>query len=147
MACSIDESVLPFLTGCPGPNEWIVVGNAVGGLDMNGGQTIGYGRRLWSSFANCILANLAFMFNGFYIGQAGDLIGVGGTTITLTYTALGITGILNDSVCLVLQGQVLPRNDSTQVSYSVSYNPTNVVITLNQQATVGQWYLLTYSYF
>jgi hypothetical protein len=146
MACTIDESALPILTGCPGPNEWIVVGNAAGGLDPNGGFTVGYGRRLWSSLAACAVAAIKFFFQDFIVGNGGSPIAPGGTVITLTFSSLGINSILQDSVFITLGGSELPRNDSTQISYTISYNPTNVIITLNQAASVGQQYVLHYSY-
>jgi len=54
MACVIDESQLPILTGCPGDGELFMVGNAVGGLDANGGFTTGYARRSWASIRQCL---------------------------------------------------------------------------------------------
>lgn len=145
MACTIDESSLPILTGCPGPNELIVVANAVGGLDANGSYTTGYGRRTFGSIAACIVSAIQFVLNNFIVGQAGDLLGVNGTTITLTFSSLGITTVIQDSVFLTFGGSELPRNNDTQISYQVEYNATNVVITLNQGAQLGQWYILHYS--
>ena len=147
MACTIDESALPILTGCPGPNELIVVANAVGGLDQNGNQTIGYGRRTFASIATCIVSAIKFMFNSFIVGQAGDLLGVGGTTITLTFSSLGINTILQDSVFITFSGPELPRSDDTQLSYTVAYNATNVVITFNAAGETGQQYTLHYAYY
>lgn len=147
MACTIDESSLPILTGCPGPNELIVVANAVGGLDSNGNYTVGYGRRTFGSIAACIVAAIKFMFDDFIVGQAGDLLGIGGTTITLTFSSLGITTILQDSVFITFSGPELPRSDDTQLSYEVEYNSTNVVITFNAPAQAAQQYTLHYSYY
>jgi hypothetical protein len=146
MACTIDESALPILTGCPGPNELIVVGNAVGGLDANGGYTVGYGRRYWSAIAACSVAAIKFFFNQFIVGQGGSPISPGGSVITLNFSSLGISSILQDSVFITASGPELPRNDNTQVSYTVAYNPTNVVITLNEAVSDGDQFILHYAY-
>jgi hypothetical protein len=146
MACTIDESALPILTGCPGPNELIVVGNAVGGLDSNGNYTVGYGRRYWSALAACAVKAILYFFNDFIIGNVGSPMTAGETVLTLTYSSLGITSIIEDSIYIALDGSVLPRNDDTQISYVVSYNTGNVVITFNQAVQSGQQYLLSYAY-
>ncbi len=55
MACSIEISTgLPILTSCPGNNEYVLFANAVGGLDANGGFTVGYGIRTWATIFACI---------------------------------------------------------------------------------------------
>lgn len=146
MACTLDESALPILTGCPGPNELIVVGNAVGGIDANGNFTIGYGRRAWASLAACAVAAVKFFFEQFTVGQGGSPIAPGGTIITLTFSSLGINGILQDSVFITFFGNELLRNDNTQVSYSVVYNSANVIITFNQAVNSGDKYIIHYAY-
>lgn len=146
MACTIDESALPILTGCPGPNELIVVGNAVGGLDANGNYTVGYGRRAWSAIAACAVQAIKFFFNDFVIGQGGSPMNAGDTVLTLNFSSLLITSIINDSINISLDGSVLPRNDNTQISYTVVYNPTNVIITFNQSVSLTQQYILSYAY-
>lgn len=60
MACEIDFSQLPVLSGCPGPNEYFIVGNAVGGINANGNHgvgTIGFGVRKWSDLIRCLFGN------------------------------------------------------------------------------------------
>jgi hypothetical protein len=146
MACTIDESALPILPGCPGAGELIVVGNAVGGLDANGNYTTGYGRRPWSAIAACAVAAIKFFFNDFVIGQGGSPMNPGDTVLTLTFSSLEITSIINDSVNISLDGSVLPRNDNTQISYTISYNSTNVIITFNQAVQNTQQYILSYAY-
>lgn len=146
MACTLDESALPILTGCPGPNELIVVGNAVGGVDPNGNYTVGYGRRYWSAIAACAVAAIKFFFQQFVVGQGGSPIAPGGLVITLNFSSLGINGILQDSVFITFSGTELPRNDNTQISYTIVYSSTQVVITLNQAVNVGQQYILHYAY-
>lgn len=139
MACEIDESALPFLTGCIGPNEWVVVGNAVGGLDMNGGYTIGYGRRVGSQLMACILQGLTFEYE--QLSVPTDL-AIGEITIRVNQT-----GVLQDSVMVVLDGGVLDRDDISQVSYLVSYDASGFTITLNQGAKNLQTYVITYAHY
>lgn len=57
MACAIDFSQLPVLTGCPGVNEYFIVGNAVGGLDANGNHTVGFGVRKWGDLLKCLFGD------------------------------------------------------------------------------------------
>jgi hypothetical protein len=143
MACTIDESALPILGGCPGPNELVVVGNAVGGLDQNGNYTVGYARRTLGSLITCFLQNLVFVPLQFTIGQAGSPMTAGQTILIITQP-----NIIQDSASLILGGVVLDRNDSTQVSYTVSYNPSlnQMTITLNQAVQNDQTYVLNYAY-
>jgi|ERR1700733_2532690 len=142
MACTIDESALPILTGCPGPNELVVVGNAVGGLDANGGYSIGYGRRTMGSLITCFLNNLVFVPLQFTIGNVGSPMLAGQTQLVITQA-----NIIQDSVAFVLGGGILPRNDDTQISYTVDYTvPGQMTITLNQAVSNGQQYILTYAY-
>lgn len=69
MGCVIKvESDLPFLPGCPGDGEFVIVGNAVGGRDVNGKNTIGYGLRTWLNLKQCIWSQIlgsgTVMFTG-----------------------------------------------------------------------------------
>lgn len=146
MACTLDESALPILSGCPGPNELIVVGNADGGIDANGNYTVGYGRRTWASLAACAVQAIKYFFDGFIIGQGGSPMNVGDTVLTLNFSSLGITGIIDDSINISLDGSVLPRNDNTQISYIVSYNSTSAIITFNQGVQNVQQYIVSYAY-
>jgi hypothetical protein len=143
MACTIDESALPILGGCPGTNELIVVGNATGGLDANGGYSVGYARRTMGSLITCFLNSLVFIPLQFIIGQPGSPMTAGQTILIITQS-----NIIQDSVNLILGGVVLDRNDSNQISYTVSYNPSEnqMTITLNQPVSTGQVYVLNYAY-
>lgn len=146
MACTLDESALPILTGCPGPNELFVVGNAVGGIDANGNYTTGYARRSWSNIAACAVQAIKYFFNGFVIGQGGSPMNPGDTILTLNFSSLAITGIIIDSINISLDGGVLPRNDNTQISYTVAYSSTSVIITFNQGVQNTQQYIVSYAY-
>lgn len=146
MACTIDESSLPILTGCPGDNELIVVENAVGGLDANGMYTVGYARRYWKDIAACAVRSIKYFFNDFVVGNGGSPMNAGDTVLTLDFSSLSINGIIIDSINISLDSGVLPRNDNTQISYLVSYNSTSVVITFNQAVQNGQQYIVSYAY-
>jgi hypothetical protein len=141
MACTIDESALPILPGCPGPNELVVVGNAAGGLDANGGYTVGYGRRTMGSLIACFLSNLVFVPLQFTIGQPGSPMTAGQTILIINQA-----NIIQDSVNVILSGVVLDRNDSSQISYTLVYGTNNVTITFNQAVSGGQTYVITYCY-
>src|SRR5580693_2449364 len=141
MACTIDESALPILTGCPGPNELVVVGNAVGGLDQNGNFTVGYGRRTIGSLISCFISNLVFVPLQFTVGQPGSPM-LAGQNILIINQA----GLIQDSIQVILGGVVLDRNDISQVSYTCVYGANNVTITLNQNVSNGETYVITYAY-
>ena len=141
MACTIDESALPILTGCPGPNELIVVGNAVGGLDANGNFTVGYGRRTIGSLISCFLSNLVFVPLQFTIGQPGSPMTAGQTILIITQANL-----IQDSIQVVLGGVVLDRNDSSQISYTLVYGTNNVTITFNSPVQTDQTFVIIYAY-
>lgn len=146
MACTIDESSLPILTGCPGPTELIVVANAVGGLDANGNFTIGYGRRRWQDLAACAAAAIKYKLLQFTIGQAGSPMNAGDTALTLNFSSLGIIGILQDSVFVTLGGTELPRENTDQLSYDPVYNSGDVTINFFQPVNTGQLYIVHYAY-
>lgn len=141
MACTIDESALPILGGCPGAGELVVVGNAVGGLDQNGNYTVGYGRRTIGSLISCFLQNLVFVPLQFTIGQPGSPMTAGQTVLIINQA-----GLIEDSVQVILGGVVLDRNDSSQVSYTLVYGADNVTITFNSAAQTDQTYVITYCY-
>lgn len=133
--CDTELSSLPILTGCPLPNEYFLVGNAVGG------QGIGlYGRRLWSDVRACVLAGLNFVFNQFVIGISGPTI-IGGTTIVLA-----VANIIPGSLFITLGGPELPQNDNTQISYTVSYSQSQTTIIFDQAVQNNQLYILHYCY-
>lgn len=148
MACTIDEASLPILTGCPADNELIVVENAAGGLDANGMLTVGYARRYWGDMRKCAVLAIQFAHLEFTIGQPGSIMNNGDTVLTITYgTGIGIniSSILQDSVFITSGGPELPRNDNTQISYTVQYNLTNVIITFNQAVATNQQYSLHFA--
>lgn len=81
MACEIEISTgLPILTSCPGNNEYVLFANAVGGLDVNGGFTVGYAIRTWATIFACIQSKL--------FGEGG---------ITINGTQLDGSNIYTDS--------------------------------------------------
>jgi hypothetical protein len=140
MACTLDESALPILSGCPGPNELIVVGNAIGGIDANGMFTVGYGRRTIGSLITCFLNNLIFVYEQFKIGASGP-INPGDVVLTINQT-----NVIQDSVFITFSGPELPRQDITQISYGISYTASGFSITFDQAVQIGQQYTLHYAY-
>ena len=149
MACTIDESSLPILTGCPADNELIVVANAAGGLDANGMYTVGYARRYWGDMRKCAVSAIQFKHLEFTIGNPGSPMSNGDTELTITYgTGLGlnITSILQDSIFITASGPEMPRDDDNQFSYDVQYNLTNVIITFNQGVATGQEFTLHFAF-
>lgn len=146
MACQTDLAGLPLLSGCPADNEWLLVGNAVGGLDANGQYTIGYARRLWSDLRKCAVTSVKFKFTQFTIGQGGSLMNPGDTQLVLNYGGLGITGILQDSMFITLDASELPRTDTNVISYGIVYNLTNATINFDQGVANTQRYILHYAY-
>lgn len=146
MACQTDLAGLPLLSGCPADNEWFLVGNAVGGLDINGQFTIGYARRLWGDIRKCAVSSIKFKFTEFIIGQSGSLMNPGDTQLVLNFASLGITGILQDSVFITLDASELPREYTDRLSYGLVYNPTNVTINFEAGVANGQSYVIHYAY-
>lgn len=146
MACQTDLAGLPLLSGCPADNEWVLVGNAVGGLDINGQFTIGYARRLWGDLRKCAVGSIKFKFTQFIIGQPGSLMNPGDTQLVLNFAGLGITSIIQDSVFITLDSGELPRENTDRLSYGVVYNSGDVTINLEAGVTNGQLYVLHYAY-
>lgn len=142
--CDIDFTSLPILTGCPGDAELILVGNAAGGLDANGGYTVGYARRYWGDIKRCAAKAIAFVCQNYTVGAVGSPIAAGVTTVLIA-----VPNILQDSVFITQGGTELPRGDNTQISYTVDYyniNPNAVTITFDQATIAGQWGVLHYAY-
>lgn len=133
--CDTELSSLPILSGCPLPGEYFLSGNAVGG------QGAGlYGRRLWSDVKSCVLSGLNFVFKQFLVGT-DPLLPPGQTTIILS-----VANIIQGSVFITLGGPELPQADNTQISYTVTYSPSQTTIVFNQAANAGQQYVLHYCY-
>jgi len=138
--CETDFSSLPILTGCPGNSELFLTSNAVGGLDQNGNYTVGYARRYWSDMLKCVLLGLQWVFTQFTVGQGGALIAQGSTVIVIN-----APNFIADTLQIFLGGVQLPRNDSTQVSYTYTYSGGNITITFNQAAINTQQYIIIYA--
>lgn len=138
--CDLDFTALPILTGCPGASETFLVGNAVGGLDANGNYTVGYARRYWSDLQKCIVAGLTWFFQQFTVGQAGSLITQGSSVIIINQPLY-----LDSSLSILLNGNELPRNDNTQISYIYTFSGGNITIVFNQAAVNGQQYIIKYA--
>lgn len=132
-ACSGELSTLaPTINTCPSDTDLILFVNVAG-------QQGGYAFRPWSVVKQCLLSQgLTFEYE--QLAVPTDL-SIGAVTIRVNQT-----GVLQDSVVVVLDGVVLDRDESTQVSYTVSYDGTGFTITLNQGAQNLQTYVITYAH-
>ena len=80
----------------------------------------------------------------FVVGDTGDLFGNGGTVATINIGAGN--NFLTNSIQVSLDQSILPQNDPSYVSYTVSYAAGIVSITLNQAAVTNQLYIITFDY-
>ena len=80
----------------------------------------------------------------FVVGGTGDLFGNGGTVATINIGAGN--NFLTNSIQVSLDQSILPQNNSSYVSYTVSYAAGIVNITLNQAPSPGQLYIITFDY-
>ncbi len=71
----------------------------------------------------------------FRVGNPGALMNAGDTQITFNYA-----GVVNPSLEITLDGTEVPYGDVTQVSFTATYNPTNVVVVFNAPVQNG-WLL------
>lgn len=136
MGCNVELSDLPLLAGCPGNNEWFIVGNAVGGSGHGK-----YARRRYADLKSCILAGLSFVPLQFEIGQLGSPMIAGETALVIT-----IGNPIEDSEIVVLDNNFMEPNLSDQISYTVSYSTTEIIITFNQGVILGQKYFIKYAH-
>ena len=133
MSCAVDISTLPLLTGCPANDEFLLVGNAAGGYG-----TGGYARRRYSDLKACIAAGLSFIPLQFEVGDT--VMNEGDITLTIT-----VNNPSPNSQIVVLDNNLLIPNLSTQISYTISYSTTEIIITFNQPVVNGQQYFITYA--
>jgi hypothetical protein len=90
-------------------------------------------------------ASLAAINEDFTVGESGSLFNEGDTVFTID---IGSGSIFQDGTFqVVLDGVVLPRNNNTRVSYTVSYAVGIITVTMNQAAVNGQNYIVTGQYF
>jgi hypothetical protein len=55
---------------------------------------------------------------------------------------LNYASVVNPSVEITLDGVEVPYGDPNQISYTATYNPTNVQIVLNTPVVNGQLYMI-----
>lgn len=134
-ACSGELSTLaPTINTCPADTDLLLFVNV-------SGQQGGYAFRPWSVVKQCLLTQaLGFGFLQSIVGQTGP-IAAGQTVIPIS-----VNNPIADSVTISLDGSVLDRNDGTQISYTVAYSPTGIIVTLNQGASNNTTYIITYAY-
>lgn len=134
-ACATELDVLPLLSGCPSNTEYFFVCNAVGGAGVGG-----YARRSYADLKACIAAGLSFIPLQFEIGQSGSPMVEDDTALTIT-----VDNPSPNSQIVVLDNNLLIPNLTTQMSYTVSYSLTEIIITFNQPVVNGQKYFITYA--
>lgn len=135
-SCSVELAGLPLLAGCPADSEWILVGNAVGGSGKNG-----YARRRWSDIKSCAGGGMTFNKLQFEVGVTPSApILDGSTDLVIT-----VNNPVADSEIVVLDNSVLEPNLSDQISYTISYSTTEIIITFNQAVSNGQKYYIKYA--
>lgn len=134
-ACSGELSTLaPTIGGCPADTELLLFCNVAG-------QQGGYAFRTWGTAKACLLAGLKITFLQFKVGDVGSPMSAGQDTLQITQPNL-----IQDSVNVVKDGVVLPRDDSNQISYGVTYNPGGITIIFDQAVQNGQTYIVYYAY-
>lgn len=69
----------------------------------------------------------------FRVGQPGALMTAGETTLTLN-----LEGIVNPSIEITSDGNEVPYGDAFVLSFTATYNPTNVVIVFSQPVVTNQ---------
>lgn len=82
--------------------------------------------------------NLAFYRSSFTIGQTGSLMDAGDTELTIP-----LSGFLLDSIDFFRSGVLSQYDDDSQLTYTVTYNPSYVIIHLNQAVQNGETYQIT----
>jgi hypothetical protein len=128
-------NLIPTVNTCPADTELVLFMNTLG-------VTGGYAARPWSLVRQCLLSQgLTFVPLQFTIGVGGSPMAAGETQLVITQA-----GILQDSVNVILGGSVLDRDDSAQISYTLSYASGSVTITFNQAVEDNQTYVITYAY-
>ncbi len=73
----------------------------------------------------------------FRVGDVGAPMTAGQTSLTLNYA-----GVVNPSIEITLDGTELPYDDNNQISYTATYNPTNIQIVFNQGVQNTQLYMI-----
>lgn len=134
-ACATEFDTVPLLAGCPSDDEQFFICNAIGGLGLGG-----YARRRYADIKACIATAINFVPLQFEIGQSGSPMVQDDTILTIT-----VANPITNSQIVVLDNNLLIPNLSTQISYTVSYSTTEIIITFNQPVVDGQKYFITYA--
>lgn len=123
MACEGTElSSLPLLFGCPGTNEWILVGNAIGG--SGDGR---YARRKWGDIKNCITGTVRLPYIGVVDrGNPGDP--VSDTGIFQNDSLIGLGSDNNGEIQMVID-ETLYSNFGLNASFT--YDPVSGTVDIS----------------
>lgn len=138
-ACSGEFSTLaPTIGGCPADTELLFFCNVAG-------QQGGYAFRPWGTVKACLLTGLKIGFLQFKVGAPGSPMVAGQDTLIVNQN-----NIIQDSVFITLGGPELPRDDTTSISYGVTYNPSaptpNFTVIFDQAVQNSQEYIVHYAY-
>ena len=73
----------------------------------------------------------------FKVGESGALMTAGQTSLTIS-----LAGVINPSVEITIDGTEMPYGRNDVLSYTVTYNPTNIQVVFNQGVANGQLYFI-----
>jgi hypothetical protein len=134
--CDQEINGLPVLSGCPSPSEYFLVMRAAVGQGQGG-----YGLRSYAELQACFAPSVKFAFLQFEIGTAGSPMTAGQNVLVINQA-----NVIFDSAGVVLGGVVLPRNDNTQWSYTVTYTSTQLTVAFDSGVSNGQQFVIVYAY-
>ena len=138
--CQTEVNGLPILTGCPADTETFLVMNSSDPMAIGG-----YAVRLWKDIKACVLkgigSGMRFVFTQFRIGDPGSPMNDGDVQYVVN-----VANIITDSAFITLGSGELPREDTSQISYGVLYDPLKITINFDQAVANGQLYILHYAY-
>lgn len=80
---------------------------------------------------------IATPFVQFRVGDPGAPMVAEEDTLTIN-----LAGVINPSLEITLDGAELPYGEDDSLSYTVTYNPTNVVVVFSNQVANGQLYAI-----
>jgi len=83
-------------------------------------------------------SNITPIVESFIVGGTGDLIGNGGTTITLPFA-----NIIPNSIQVVIDNSVVIPGLTDRQSYTITYGTSNCVLTFTVPAATGQAFFIT----
>lgn len=127
--CGIELNQLPLLSGCPANNEWVLFGNATGGLGEGG-----YARRLWGDVKACIAGTFApFVF---VVDSGNPNNPVSGTSVWQSNLLIGLGANYNNQIQIILDSGIITNYGTNQ---NMVYDPVAGTIDLNYNGSLTEW--------